>query len=355
MGASIASNRTGVSVIAAVFACLLFLGVVPGAASIALAQHSIDVENWIEMRKMLREKGPAPSIQEDVAALAGGSARQAGPRLIDRGPAVLPAVHAAVLAPTVDPRHALALLQVMGALSDKSSVPVVLELLRRDVNSPLRRDAMLILAFLPASDDAAAFVTGVASNKGEAWRTRRMAFTWFGLHRDPRGRPFAEALRADPDLEQRAAALFVLARLGDKTALEPISQMLAAGAPSNARDALLAALSELATPAEFERRAPSNLNWSSGYKDALRYTRYRSAPASERPAICLEMLQSQMPGHREIAVRCLLNAGQAHALRPYAAVDLEAPGRAALVRNEIRRAGWRVVDTDTEFRIERAK
>jgi hypothetical protein len=64
------------------------------------------------------------------------------------------------------------------------------------------------------------------------------------------------------------------------------------------------------------------------------------------------MLHSQLPGHREIAVRCLLNAGHAHALRPYAAVDLEAPGRAALVRNEIRRAGWRVVDTDTEFRIE---
>jgi hypothetical protein len=112
------------------------------------------------------------------------------------------------------------------------------------------------------------------------------------------------------------------------------------------------ALAELATPGEFERSAPSVLNHSSGYKDALRYTRYRSAPVSERPTICLEMLQSQIPGHREIAVRCLLNVGQANALRPYAAVDLEAPGRAALVRNEIRRAGWRVVDTDTEFRIE---
>jgi hypothetical protein len=179
-----------------------------------------------------------------------------------------------------------------------------------------------------------------------------MAFTWFGLHRDPRGRPFAETLRVDPDPERRAAALFVLARLGDKTALEPVSQMLAGGAPASSRDALLLAMAELATPDEFVLRAPSALASSNGYKDALRYARYRTAPVGDRPAICLEMLQSQVPGHREIAVRCLLNAGHAHALRPYAAVDLEAPGRAALVRNEIRRAGWRVVDTDTEFRIE---
>jgi len=336
----------------AAFACALLLGLVPGAASTVVAQHALDAETWVEMRKMFREKGPAPTIPEDVAALAGGGARKAGPRLIDRGPEVLPAVHAALLAPDVTPRHALALLQVMGALSEESSVPVLLELLRRDVNSPLRRDALYILAILPATDDAAVFVRGVAASGSEAWRTRRMAFTWFGLHRDPRGRPFAETLRADPDPERRAAALYVLARLGDGTALEPIGQLLAGGAPANSRDILLQALAELATPGEFERRAPSALGWSSGYKDALRYARYRTAPGGDRPALCLEMLQSQMPGHREIAVRCLLNAGHAHALRPYAAVDLEAPGRAALVRNEIRRAGWRVVDTDMEFRIE---
>jgi hypothetical protein len=331
---------------------LLLAGFALGTASGAIAQHKLDVETWIEMRKAMRPKGPPPTIQEDVAALAGGGARQAGPRLIDRGPEVLPAVHAALLAPSVEPRHALALLQVMGALQEKSSVPVVLELLRRDANSPLRRDALLILAMLPATEEAAIFVRGIAANENEAWRTRRMAFTWYGLHRDPRGRPFAEALRADADPERRAAALYVLARLGDKTALEPVGAMLAGGAPPSSRDALLLALAELAAPAEFERRAPATLAASNGYKDALHFARYRTAPARDRPAICLEMLQSQVPGHREIAVRCVLEAGRAHDLRPYAAVDLEAPGRAALVRNEIRRAGWRIVDTDTEFRIE---
>jgi hypothetical protein len=215
----------------------------------------------------------------------------------------------------------------------------------------LRRDALLILARLPATDAAADFIGQLAADEDEPWQTRRMAFTWYGLHRDPRGRSHAEALRASADLERRIAGLFVLARLGDETALEPIGEILASGAPANARDTLLLSLAELAGPEEFERRAPAALAWSSGYQDSLRYARYRAAAPAQRPPLCLEMLRAQMPGHLEIAVRCLLDSGHADDLRPAAALQLETPGRAALVRNEIRRAGWRVVDTDTEFRI----
>jgi hypothetical protein len=182
------------------------------------------------MRKMFRPKGPPPPIEEDVAALAGPGARRAGPRLIDRG--------AEVLATNTEPQHALRLLQVMAPIADLSSVPVVLQLLRREPQTPLRRDALLVLA------------------------------------------------------------------------------------------------------------------WSGGYRDARRYALYGAAGADEKPALCLEMLRAQMPGHREIAVRCLLEAGRADDLRPHAAMDMEAPGGAALLRNEIRRAGWRVIDTETEFRIE---
>jgi hypothetical protein len=343
---SLAFMRLGVC------ACVLFFGFTFQSAPVAVAQHKVDPETWVEMRKMFREKGPTPTIEEDVAALAGGNARSAGPRLIDRGPEVLPAVHAALLAPNVEPRHAVRLLQMIGSLSEEVSVPVVLDLLRRDPKSPLRRDALYVLATLPATADAAVFILELASNSSEVWQTRRMAFTWFGLHRDPRGRPYAEALRADADPERRAGGLYVLARLGDETALEPISKMLAAGVPSNSRDLLMVALAELASPEEVERSVPSSLAWSSGYKDALRYARYRLAIPHEQPAVCLEMLHSQLPGHREIAVRCLLKTGHAVDMRPFAALDLEAPGRAVLVRNEIRRAGWRIVDTDTEFRIE---
>lgn len=319
----------------------------------AWAQHRIDPEQWVEMRKMARPKGPPPSLEEDVAALAGPEARVAGPRLIDRGPEALPALHAALLAPRADPNHAHRILQVLAPLEDASSVPVVLGLLGRDEASPLRRDALLVLAMLPATDEAAAFVGALAGDAREPWHTQRMAFTWYGFHRDERGRPFAEALRADPDPQKRAAALYLLARLGDESAREPAARMLAEGAPGSVRDVLFLALAELATPAEMETLVPTRVR-GGGYEDALRYARYRTAGDEERPALCEAMLRAEMPGHRGLAVRCLLDAGRPEVLRPHAALDLEAPGRAALLRNEIRKAGWRVVDTEDEFRIEPA-
>jgi hypothetical protein len=191
----------------------------------------------------------------------------------------------------------------------------------------------------------------MAANANEPWHTYRMAFTWFGLHRDARGRPFAEKLRNDHDPEKQSVGLFVLARLGDKSVLEPISQLLTSGPPANSRDILMLSLAEITTPAEFERRAPSSLAWSHGYKDSLLYARYRAAGPQEKISLSLKMLRSQTPGHRELGVRYLLEHGHAKDLRPYAAVSLEAPGLDAIIRNDIRKAGWQIIDTDAEFNI----
>ena len=62
-------------------------------------------------------------------------------------------------------------------------------------------------------------------------------------------------------------------------------------------------LAEITTPEEFERRAPSSLAWSHGYKDSLLYARYRAAGPEEKIPLCLQMLRSQPPGHRELAER----------------------------------------------------
>jgi len=344
---SIATSQIGVSLVW----LLLLASLVSVVSRPAHAQHAIDPETWIEMRMMYRVKGPVPTVEEDVAALGGPEAKRAGPRLIDRGPEVLPAIHSALRSPDLKPRHALALLQVVSAFEDEGSVPVVLELIGRGREYPLRRDALFILALLPATDEAAAAILEIASDADEDWKTRRMAFTWFGFHRDPRGRPYAEALRTDTDPERRTAALFVLARLGDKSVLEPIGQLLASGAPGNSRDALLFGLAEITTPEAFERIAPSSLAWSRGYKESLLYARYSAASPQEKIRLCLEMLRSQHPGHRELAVQCLLANGHAEDLRPHAALDMESPGRAALIRNDIRKAGWRIIDTDDEFSI----
>jgi HEAT repeat protein len=329
---------------------VFIIGLVSLSPNIVFAQHEIDPETWIEMRKMIRHKGRTPSIEEEVAALAGPDAKSAGPRLIDHGPEALPAVHSALISDDVTLRHAQVLLQVIRSIGDKSSVPVVLEFLKRDTNNPLRRDALLVLALLPATEEAAAFIIELANNTNEKWHTYRMAFTWFGFHRDQRGRPYSQALLADPDPEKRAAGLFVLACLGDKSVLKPISQLLTAP-PTNSRDALLYALAELTTPEEFQRLAPSSLAWSNGYKESLLYTQYVAAGPKEKIPLCLKMLRSQRAEHRRLAIRYLLDNGHANDLRPYAAVDLEAPGRAALIRNEIRKAGWHIIDTDEEFNI----
>jgi len=334
---------------------LLCLVIIAGSAGTspkwAQAQHQIDPETWIEMRKMFRPKGPAPTIEEDIAALAGPEARRAGPRLIDRGPEALPAVHAALRSDEIELLQAQRLLHVIRDIGDKSSVPVVVEFISKDKQSPLRRDALLVLALIPATEESASLIIGIANDAHEKWNTYRMVFTWFGLHRDPRGRPYAEKIRNEPDPEKQAAGLFVLARLGDKAALEPISRMLAEGPPANSRDILMLSLAELATPEEFESRAPSSLAWSKGYKDSLLYARYRDAAPEDRAPLCLEMLRSQRPEHLELAVRCLLENGRTDDLRPMAAIDLEAPGRSALIRNDIRKAGWRIIDTDDEFSI----
>ncbi len=329
---------------------VFIIGFVSSSPYIAFAQHKIDTETWIEMRKMFRHKGPIPTIEEDVAALAGPDAKRAGPRLIDRGPEVLPAVHSVLISADVKLRHAQVLFQVIRSVGDETSVPVVLEFLKRDKNSSLRRDALLVLALLPATEEAAAFIIELANDHNEKWHTYRMAFTWFGFHRDQRGRPYAQALITDPDPEKRTVGLFVLARLGDKSVLEPISKLLTAP-PANSRDALMYALAEITTPEEFERLAPSSLKWSHGYKESLLYTQYLAAGLKEKIPLCLRMLRSQRAEHRKLAVSYLLDNGYANDLRPYAAVDLEAPGRAALIRNEIRKAGWHIIDTDEEFNI----
>jgi len=74
--------------------CVMGLGTF--VASLALAQHRIDPETWVEMRRMVREKEPKTSMEQDVAALADPGDRKAGPRLIDRGPEALPAGKATI-------------------------------------------------------------------------------------------------------------------------------------------------------------------------------------------------------------------------------------------------------------------
>jgi HEAT repeat protein len=323
----------------------------------ASAQHEIDPETWVQMRKMVVREGPEPSVAEDIAALENfrGAARHAGPRLIERGPEILPELHAALLVPDAPAPQLIQLLQVLGGIGDARSVEPVVRFAEQYPERRMLKDVFLVLAMLPQTEASDAFAVRVAENADETWYVRRMIFTYFGMHRDPRGLEWAEALLDHRDPERRAAALFLLARLGQDRARDPIAQMLKEGAPPNARGALLLALAELVGPSEFEALAPTALSWSDEYRDSLRYTKYRTTSGAERATVCREMLRAELPGHMGLAVRCLLEQGLAHELHPYVALDLEVPGRPALLKSELRRAGYRVIDTEDEFRIEPAR
>ena len=334
------------------FLCVLLLTIlIFSIISPVLAQHAIPPEAWIEMRKMYRDKIPVTTMEEELAALAGPDARRAGPKLIDRGSVVLPEIHEALLKKDVEPRPAINYFHIIQALEDESSVDVILELLIREPDTPMKRTALLTLAKLPATEKAAEYIMHLASDKKEPWRIRRMAFTWFGLQKDNRGRTFAKELLEDSDPEIQATGLFVLAQLGDQFTLEPITKILTDGAPANMRDALLASLALFVPPEEFVKRTPKSLDWSSGYKDSLLYSRFLFGDEKDKPDTCRKLLSSSYPGYLKTAVSCLLESGHADDLRPFAAISLEAPGRDALIRNEIRKAGWKIIDTETEFKI----
>jgi len=346
------SPSIGVQVMCYAAVAALFLAL----PAVARAQHEFDPETWIALRHELGPKGPVPPVAEDIAALALGrdSAKRAGPRLIARGPEILPDLHAALLEPGTSAEQAFLLLQVLRSIGDSSSVSPIITALKRDPDH-LHKAGFLALSMLPPTDEAVAFATALAEREDESWRKRRMAFTYFGMQRDSRGRKWAEPLLASEDPEQRAAGLFVLARLGDAGALEPITQLLAEGATPNSRGSLMFALAELVGPEEFLTRAPSGFEWSSDYREPLHYATARAGSETERPAACVKLLRAMLPGLKGVGVRCLLERGLEKELLPPLALDMEVPGLPALLRAELRKAGYQLIDTESEFRITRAE
>ncbi len=305
---------------------------------------------------LLAPAARAQSAAEDVAALASGpGAKAAAARLVERGPEALPALHAALLASDTEPRRIASIMQVLAAIGDASSVAPIVELAEGYPERWILKPAFLALTALPQTEASAAFAARIADNPSEAWSVRQGVLAYFGMHRDPRGRRWAEPLVDARDPVRRAAALFVLARLGDREALGPILELLEDGAPPSARVALLMGLAELVDAEDFAYRAPAELSWTREYKSALRYAQYRTAEGALRADACRAMLRAATPGHSELGVRCLLELGREEDLLPYIALDLADPQRPAMLKADIRKAGYRVVDTGDGISIEPAR
>jgi hypothetical protein len=194
----------------------------------------------------------------------------------------------------------------------------------------------------------------VLEDPSELTPVRRKALVALAMQREPRGRTWARKYRDDPDIELRAAALFLAASLGDRTATEPITTLLREQSSSSYRYGLLLGLAELLDPAEFEAHAAPAQRFESEYESAHRIARFRSGGADTRAALFREMLASSFPNERQLAVRDLLAREQIGELTSLLAEwENVAPSVRATVAGELHRAGYRIGERDRRLVIER--
>jgi HEAT repeat protein len=298
-------------------------------------------------------------IAADIAALSGSGSRQtrAALRLLERAPESLPALHRAVLSPETSARDRGRLIALLLDLGDPRSVDVVLQAVRTHPQEPgLRIDALRALGELPQTGASFEFARRTLADAKETPRVKRQALVYFAMQRDERGREWAERFRNGPDVDMRAAALYLAASLGDTTALEPITTQLRQQPRASIRYGLLLALAELVDPAEFVRRVGPASQHGDEYDSALRIAELRSAPAKERVALARNMLESEFPNERRIAMRALLEQNALNELAPLLEQWWMVPAHMrATVAAELYRGGYRLVEKDRRLEIERRR
>jgi hypothetical protein len=240
-------------------------------------------------------------------------------------------------------------------LGDPRSVGVLLQAVRAHPREPgLRIEALRALGELPQTGASFEFARRTLGDAQEIPRVKRQALMYFAMQRDERGREWAERFRNDPDLDMRAAALYLAASLGDTTALEPITTLLLDQPRASMRYGLLLALAELVDPAEFVRRVGPARQQGNEYDSALRIVTLQSDRTKERVALAREMLESQFPNERRIAMRALLERNALHELRSLLEQWwMVPPYMRASVAAELYRGGYRLVERDRRLEIER--
>ncbi len=296
-------------------------------------------------------------VASDIAALAGSGSRQtrAALRLLERAPESLPAIHRAVISPDTTAQHRGQLIALLLDLGDPRSVDVLLQTVRAHPAEPgLRIDALRALGELPQTGASFEFATGTLNDANEIPRVKRQALMYLAMQRDQRGREWAERFRNDPDLDMRAAALYLAASLGDSTAIEPITTLLREQSSASNRYGLLLALAQLVDPTEFVQRVGSADSHSDEYASSLRIATLRSAPANEREALARVMLESQFANERRIAIRALLDANALSQLSALLEQWWTVPAHVrASVAAELYRGGYRLVEKDRRLEIEK--
>jgi len=296
-----------------------------------------------------RDRTPAaPDVAQDIEALAQfhGPGKKAAARLAERGATILPELHAAMLDPDADPRKRMQLAVVVGQIGDASSVGPLVALARAAADQGgVRQAALDMLCELPVAPDAVELADELLGDAAESWRVRRKALVYLGRQRVEAARHWVEVYRADPEIELRAAALYVAARLGDGEALGPLVELLALPAPPALRYALMLGIAELNDADGFRRATPDWIRGSWEYRSALRWAEFRTAGEARRAELVRTMIASEALFERQEAARWLLEARGPQALAELAAEGIP-PHVRAVARHRLRRAGFRVLTAE---------
>jgi HEAT repeat protein len=297
------------------------------------------------------------TVADEIAALAHlhAAGRAASRRLVERGPSALPELHQALLAPTSTIEQRLQLATVLGEIGDPESVEPLIRLAEAyPRHLGIRQEVLAMLAELPPTPAAVAFVDRVLENTDESAVVQRKALAYYGQQRDERGARWVDRFVQRPEFDLRAAAVFLAARLGHPSAREWTEQLLAGEVvPPSSRYVVMLAYAEVASPEELELRTPEYMKKSGWeYDSALRLSRFRAAGREERPVLAGEMMGSRSVYEQKIAARWILAEQGAEPLAGFINPKAK-PQTRAVARAQLRRAGYRVLERDGRAVLER--
>jgi HEAT repeat protein len=294
-------------------------------------------------------------IASDIAALSVSGSRRAHAslRLLERAPDSLPAMHRALLEPDTAPLVRSRLIALVQDLGDPRSVDVVLKALEANPDQPgLLRDGLRALAELPPSPASFEAVTKVLEDPGGNAVVQRQALLYFAKHRDQRGARWAKHFAQDDDTKMRIATLYLAASLEDPKALQPIINLLQEQPRHTDRYALMLGLADLTDPTEFEELTKGQQK-DKEYASVLRLASLRMAQGEELVTLALQMLNSDFPNERRLAMEALIKVNGVSELTPLIKQwESVPPQTRAAVAAGLYRAAYQLVEKDRSLGIE---
>lgn len=281
-----------------------------------------------------------PSIEEDIQALSGFGARAqaAGERLVERGPIILPAAHAALRGAEANMPLKMQLITVLGEVGAGESVDALLEVAEAHKSDRyLYQNTLLALAKLPPDENATAFADRQLDRTDNDPLIQRSAL-WYHAQRpseiSPQWAAQYGAREASGNL--RYAGLYLAAKLGDLSARDAILELIRAGQNPIRERVLLQGLAEIVPPGEL-KQILNNLPISDMHRqEALRLSTLKHGAAEERDAVAEQMLVTGTGEEQQTAARALLMSAKVEPL-----AESWTQGN-PVVRSTLRREGFEI-------------